>query len=59
MVPFSFAWWMFSLRNQGGLAKRLCSGLQIRLERFDSATRLHIQPVFRLTFKSSFPTTRI
>ena len=31
--PFSFT---------GGVAKRLCSGLQSRLERFDSASRLHI-----------------
>ena len=28
----------------GALAKRLCSGLQIRLVRFDSGTRLHFLP---------------
>jgi hypothetical protein len=33
MLPF------FSVH--GAIAKRLCSGLQIRPERFDSASRLH------------------
>ena len=33
---------IFCRRKHGGLAKRLCSGLQIRLERFDSATRLQL-----------------
>lgn len=28
----------------GALTKRLCSGLQIRLVRFDSGTRLHFLP---------------
>ena len=32
----------FSIK--GALAKRLCSGLQIRLVRFDSGTRLHFLP---------------
>ena len=32
------------LRFKGALAKRLCSGLQIRLVRFDSGTRLHFLP---------------
>lgn len=30
--------------HQGAVAKRLGSGLQIRLERFDSARRLHYFP---------------
>jgi hypothetical protein len=32
----------------GGLAEWLCSGLQIRVPRFDSGTRLHIARVVEL-----------
>ena len=31
--------------DTGAIAKRLCNGLQIRLGRFDSATRLHFFPL--------------
>ena len=37
LFPFRSAVWRF---GRGGLAKWLCSGLQIRLRRFDSGTRL-------------------
>ena len=39
----------------GALAKRLCSGLQIHLGRFDSATRLH----FPLCSGRQGPTIRL
>ena len=39
----------------GALAKRLCSGLQIHLGRFDSATRLH----FPICFGRQGPTIRL
>ena len=32
-------------RLKGELAKRLCSGLQLHLDRFDSGTRLQILPM--------------
>ena len=35
--------------QHGALAKRLCSGLQIRLVRFDSGTCLHLLPVIHIT----------
>ncbi len=31
----------FPLQTNGVLAKRLCTGLQIHVARFDSGTRLH------------------
>ena len=39
------AWLPFFCIDTGALAKRLCNGLQIRLGRFDSATRLHFFPL--------------
>ena len=33
------------MSSQGGLAKWLCSGLQIHLPRFDSGTRLHFNRI--------------
>jgi hypothetical protein len=32
----------FFVKVQGAIAKRLCTGLQIRLAQFDSGSRLHM-----------------
>ena len=37
-----------SLRQNGGLAEWLCSGLQIRVHQFDSGIRLHFARVVEL-----------
>ena len=36
--------WCFSCPEYGAVTKRLCTGLQIRLARFDSGPRLHLAP---------------
>ena len=41
-LPFFSGEWA---RIAGAIAKRLCNGLQIRLVRFDSGSRLHPLPV--------------
>ncbi len=42
---------LFDQDLRGAIAKRLCNGLQIRLARFDSGSRLH--PPFEATASSS------
>ena len=41
--PGCFPLFVYVVYRDGALAKRLCTGLQIRVGRFDSGTRLQIQ----------------
>jgi hypothetical protein len=46
MLPFLVG--KYEKKKEGAVTKRLCTGLQIRLARFDSGPRLHriMSPVF-------------
>jgi hypothetical protein len=44
----------FFVKVNGAIAKRLCTGLQIRLAQFDSGSRLHTNQGLTITRKSFF-----